>query len=148
MDLRDASIRATFSEDHHRCDELWTQVERAADAGNRDEAQRAWQAFRDAMERHFRMEEEIVFPAFESATGMLAGPTAVMRSEHAQMRQLMERMDAAAGAGDLSALADHGDTLLMIIQQHNVKEEGMLYPMADRALGPQMADLGERLRPF
>ena len=31
-------------------------------------------------------------------------------------------------------MLDHGDTLLMIAQQHNVKEENILYPMADDAL--------------
>lgn len=148
MELKDASIRTTFTEDHHRCDELWADVERAADSGNRDVATRTWQLFHDAMERHFKMEEEVLFPAFESATGMHQGPTTVMRSEHVQMRQLMERMDAAAKAGDLEGLANHGDTLLMIIQQHNVKEEGMLYPMADRALGSQLPSLAQRLQSF
>ena len=39
-----------------------------------------------------------------------------------------------------------GDTLLMLMQQHNVKEEGMLYPMAARLLGgPAWGPLGEAL---
>lgn len=29
----------------------------------------------------------------------------------------------------------------MVIQQHNVKEENMLYPMTERALGPHWQEL-------
>jgi hemerythrin-like domain-containing protein len=38
-----------------------------------------------------------------------------------------------------------GDTLLMLIQQHNQKEEHMLYTMAERALAADWAKLRERL---
>jgi len=77
----------------------------------------------------------VIFPAFEQATGMTdGGPTSVMRSEHAQMRGLIEQMGVAADADNYDELVDIGDTLLMLTQQHNQKEEQMLYPMCDRAL--------------
>lgn len=140
--------RAFFQADHRRCDGLWSEVERAVDAGG-GEAQ-AWGAFAEAMERHFRMEEEVLFPRLEERTGMPAGagPTAVMRAEHAQMRGLIAQMGAAAASGDWETLADHGDTLLMLTQQHNVKEEGILYPMADQALGASWGELITALEPF
>ena len=57
------------------------------------------------------------------------------------MRGLVRHMNSLAEAGDAESLADEGDTLLMLIQQHNAKEEGILYPMADRLLFPQWAAL-------
>ena len=34
------------------------------------------------MERHFLMEETVLFPTFEDISGMRQGPTQVMRMEH------------------------------------------------------------------
>jgi len=37
--------------------------------------------------------------------------------------------------------AGHAETLHILMQQHNMKEEQVLYPMTDRLLGGQAADL-------
>ena len=98
------------------------------------------------MKHHLAMEEEVLFPAFEEATGMSGGgPTFVMRGEHDRMRAVLRFMAKAVEAGDADELMDQGDTLMMLIQQHNVKEEGMLYPMSEDVLGPRWPALRERL---
>jgi hemerythrin-like domain-containing protein len=135
-----------FTLDHRRCDSRWVEVEAAAEAGDADAVKESWRTFQNGLSKHLRMEEEVLFPAFERATGMTAGgPTFVMRSEHDQMRGLLEQMNAAANSGDHDELVDLGDTLLMLIQQHNQKEEHMLYPMAERALASDWAKIRERL---
>ena len=127
-------LTAFATHDHRQCDLLWAEVEAAE--GDTSAALKAWQRFTEAMERHFQMEEQVLFPAFEEATGMHGhGPTVVMRMEHQQMRGVLATMEEAAAAEDLDLLLDHGDTLLMLIQQHNAKEEGMLYPMSERSVG-------------
>jgi len=135
---------AYFAGEHQDCDEAWSQVEAAIDARAPEAAER-FRAFEAAMRRHFAMEEEVLFPALEDATGMRSGPTVVMRAEHAQMRAVLDQMAYAANLGELADVLDHGDTLLMIIQQHNVKEENILYPMADRALLPRWPELKKKL---
>ncbi len=143
------SLKEFFTLDHRRCDENWAEVEAVAEAGNAEAKQAKWRIFRDTMLRHLRMEEEVMFPAFEQATGMTSGgPTFVMRSEHEQMRGLIEQMGAAADGDDYQELVDLGDTLLMLIQQHNQKEEGMLYPMAEQALMDDWATISERLSEY
>ncbi len=135
-----------FTLDHRRCDSSWVEVEAAAEAGDANAVQQSWSRFQGALLKHLRMEEEVLFPAFEQATGMTqGGPTFVMRSEHDQMRGLLEQMNSAANGGDYGELVDLGDTLLMLIQQHNQKEEHMLYPMAERALAADWTKLRERL---
>jgi hemerythrin-like domain-containing protein len=139
-------LKEFFTLDHRRCDEMWAEVEAAAQAGDVEAKKESWRTFQGEMLRHLRMEEEVMFPAFEQATGMTdGGPTFMMRSEHEQMRGLIEQMGAAADRDDYDELVDLGDTLLMLIQQHNQKEEHMLYPLAERALGADWAKIRERL---
>ena len=140
------SLKEFFTLDHRRCDEKWAEVEAAAQAGDVEVEKEKWRIFQGEMLRHLRMEEEVMFPAFEQASGMTeSGPTFVMRSEHEQMRGLIEQMGAAADADDYDELVDLGDTLLMLIQQHNQKEEQMLYPMAEQVLVDNWATIRERL---
>lgn len=140
------SLPQFFTLDHRRCDEKWAEVEAAVQAGDVELAKERWRTFQSQMLRHLRMEEEVMFPAFEQATGMTqAGPTFMMRSEHDQMRGLIEQMGTSADGDDHDELVELGDTLLMLIQQHNQKEEHMLYPMAERALTAGWAEILAKL---
>ena len=69
------------------------------------------------------------------AAPLTAGATAVMRSEHAQMRELLR--DARAGC-EAMLLTDVVDRLLLLIQQHNPKQENVLYPTVDQTLADQL----------
>lgn len=140
------SLSDYFTFGHRSCDAQWADVEAAADAGKAEDTARAWRRFEASLRRHLAQEEEVLFPAFEQTTGMTdAGPTFVMRSEHTQMRGLLDQMAAALERGEAQELLDLGDTLLLLIQQHNQKEEHMLYPMSEQALAARWAALREEL---
>lgn len=134
-----------FTQDHRDCDELWAQVEAAVEAKNTELAKTLWVSFDKVLRAHLAMEEEILFPAFERATGMTGGPTAMMRMEHTQMRGVLDQMASDAATDDFESVADHGDTLLMLIQQHNMKEENMLYPMTEQHLAGEWSQLAEQI---
>lgn len=127
-------ITDLLSSDHTHCDELFADAEEAAAKQDWPAASRLFAEFRAAMERHLGAEEETLFPAFEDRTGMRAGPTQVMRSEHEQMRGLMEQMQAAVERQSDAGYLGLSETLLMLMRQHNLKEEQILYPMTDQAL--------------
>jgi len=93
------------------------------------------------MERHFQKEEDTLFPAFEQATGNAMGPTRVMRLEHRQMRDALAEMSNALAGGDLEDYLGQAETLLILMQQHNIKEEQILYPMCDQILGAAAAGM-------
>jgi len=143
------STATTLSEyfilDHRRSDKYWSAVEEAAENDDSNAACAAWNIFQSAQRHHLSMEEELLFPAIEQATGMSGGPTDVMRMEHEQMRGVLDQMSAAVDDHDFQQLLDLGDTLLILVQQHNEKEEGMLYPMAEEALGADWAQLQQQL---
>ena len=76
------------------------------------------------------------------------GPTAMMKMEHQQMRGLLDLIGAAMSSGDTEEALELGDTQLMLIQQHNVKEEGLLYPMAENMLASEWVALAEQLEKY
>ena len=61
---------------------------------------------------------------------------------------LLDQIEAAMKSGDAEQAMDLGDTLLMLIQQHNIKEEGMLYPMAENMLAGNWANLAKLLEEY
>jgi hemerythrin-like domain-containing protein len=135
---------------HHRhCDDLFVAAEESAQRGDWAAAAPAFARFNDQMRAHFEAEEGLLFPAFEAATGMSEGPTRMMRHEHEQMRSLLSQLADACAAHDGEGYAGVAETLLMLMQQHNMKEENMLYPMCDQALGAEAervaADMGALL---
>jgi len=145
----EAGLAGFFAQDHRDCDSKWVELEGLLDSGSSDATNQAWKEFDDSMRRHFAMEEDILFPAFDARSGMGGGgPTAMMRMEHQQMRGLLDQIGAAMSTGDTEEALDLGDTLLMVIQQHNVKEEGMLYPMAQNMLAGEWAALAEQLEKY
>ncbi len=97
------------------------------------------------MEHHFSMEESVLFPSFEERVGQTMGPTQMMRMEHTQMRQLFTDMAQAVEQRDRERYLGLSETLMMIMQQHNMKEEQMLYRMIDQAFGPESGELIEKM---
>lgn len=131
--------------DHRHCDEAFVDAEHAVVRRDWEAATAALRSFVEATERHLRREEDVLFPAFEAATGMVGGPTQMMRFEHAQMRELLEQMQAALERRERDPFAGSAETLLVLMQQHNMKEENILYPMCDQHLSAETGELLARL---
>jgi hemerythrin-like domain-containing protein len=140
------TISSYMTDDHHRCDELFAQAESAASGQDWSAIATDLQAFLDSMAKHFKMEEEVLFPAFEQRTGMSMGPTQVMRMEHEQMRELFQAMADAVGNQDKDEFLGQAETLLVMMQQHNMKEEQILYRMADQMLAGELEEVLQRMR--
>ena len=130
---------------HKHCDDLFVAAEESVQRGDWVAAASAFERFHGQMTAHFEAEEGILFPAFEGAAGMSDGPTQMMRYEHEQMRSLLSQLAAACEARDGEAYDGAAETLLMLMQQHNMKEENILYPMCDQALGAEAERLGAKL---
>lgn len=143
------SITSFLTQDHRDADSLLA-------AADRHGARRDWRdcaeklsAFRAALETHMKLEEEVLFPAFEQVTSTDSGPTAVMRAEHREMLEALDAIEAAAAATD----GDHFDPLLRsftsFMDAHSMKEERILYPMCDRMVDTLTAgELRRKLASF
>ena len=92
---------------------------------------------------HHHKEEGVLFPTMVGA-GMPKeqGPIAVMLSEHEQGRAFTQQMRAAAErltTGDRAAaakVAENARGYAVLLRQHIVKEESVLFNMAEQVLGP------------
>lgn len=115
--------------DHRRCDELFALAESNWNDGDAHSAKENLDSFDLGMRAHLSKEENYLFPEFVKSTGMTGGPIHVMMMEHNQMREMLNQMIQACHANKMDDALAIGDTLLILIQQHNMKEEGMLYPM-------------------
>jgi iron-sulfur cluster repair protein YtfE (RIC family) len=140
---------ARLIHEHHECDSQFARAEGAVQRGDWASAQRAYTEAEAALLDHFHTEESRLFPAFEAATGLVQGPTAVMREEHAAMRAILQACRTQLEAGDADGFGAELDTLFIMLQQHNVKEENVLYPLCRaRVVGLDEVLAGSSTRPF
>lgn len=127
--------------DHRRLESIFSTTEQHVASGAFGEAGARFAEFSCGLKRHILMEEGILFPAFERATGMSGGgPTAVMRAEHVEIKRLLDEIASAIRDSRADRFTDAARGLHSVLGEHNMKEEQILYPMSDQAAG------GERER--
>ena len=127
-------ISSYMRHEHRECDELFSTAEKSVIDGNFEEAEKQFLLFADETLRHFKKEEETLFPTFEEISGSTEGPTMVMRHEHEQVRGLIGKMAGAIESKDMDAYLSMAESMMILLQQHNMKEEQMLYAMCDRMI--------------
>lgn len=128
------TIADYLTAEHRACDCLLEPAEDHARAQRWDAAAACVRAFVDALAAHLDKEEQVLFPALEAAAGNGFGPTQVMRGEHDGMRELFDRLQDDIARRDLGDFLGSIDTLTILVGQHNMKEERVLYPMAAQLL--------------
>ena len=91
---------------------------------------------------HHAKEEDLLFVEMEAAGfSRQAGPTSGMLQDHVMVRRCVGRMEASldkVAAGDAAALegfASAAREFVDLLRGHIHKEDDILYPMADEALG-------------
>ena len=136
-----ATVTDYLTADHRRLDAILDDAARlAASPATAARALARYEEFQRGLTRHILVEEEILFPAFERASGMSGGgPTAVMRVEHVAIREILADLHAALSASDPGRFQYGVTDLVGVLSPHNMKEEHMLYPMSDQFAGDDRA---------
>jgi hemerythrin-like domain-containing protein len=128
------SIANYLTKEHREGEDIFAKAEGAAAKGDFVATKEEFLNFADETLLHFKKEEEEFFPLFEEITGSEDGPTMVMKFEHEQVRGLMGKMAEAVENEDKDAYLSLAESMMILLQQHNMKEEQMLYAMADRVV--------------
>ncbi len=129
-----ADIKEYLTNDHRACDEVFASMEQAVSSNGMASAKEIFEKFSADLANHFAMEELVMFVEFEQKTGMTQGPTQMMRMEHEQMRNLLAQLRETFESDNQEKFFGLSETLMILMQQHNMKEEQMLYPMAQQHL--------------
>lgn len=141
-----STISSFLTADHRACDEEFANLENAVANGDWEESAIKLNKFITDLLHHFDMEEKVMFPTFEDVTGMTQGPTMIMRMEHDQMRQLLNALQEDLDKKDKNHFFGVSESLMMLMQQHNMKEEQMLYAMADVHLASLVPQVIENMK--
>ncbi|MGE5649121.1 hemerythrin domain-containing protein [Noviherbaspirillum sp. UKPF54] len=127
--------------DHQRCDELFAHVETNVALKEWRRAEENFRLFSGALDRHIWMEEGILFPTFEKTIRGSGMPLGMLRVEHQRIRAIVNRICDALCRSDPVDFMLHTETFALLMQQHSVKEEDMLYPLLDRILGSHTTEI-------
>ncbi len=134
-------LKEFMTTDHRACDDTFAAMEQKANNDGITAAKDMYEKMAEEMEHHFQMEERVLFPAFEEKTGMRQGPTQMMRMEHEQMRQLISDIGEAVSNDNKDRFFGLTETMMIMLQQHNMKEEQMLYSMIQQHMAPEAEQL-------
>ncbi len=146
------SIAGFLGADHQRIAKLWSTTLSAFERSDFNAMHERTAEFIAAMRRHLRMEEQILFAAIEEKTGQSkTGQTHAMRLEHREIERVLHGLTPLLTVQErwtaIQAIEGGLTDPSALFRSHDVKEETVLYPMADRLLGAQSArKLIERMR--
>ncbi|MBI5241234.1 MAG: hemerythrin domain-containing protein [Elusimicrobia bacterium] len=95
---------------------------------------------------HHAKEEDILFPELgQPGVEMHCDPRGQMLHEHDLGRGFVRGLEAALKAGKPAELVENARGYCGLLEEHIYKEDNILYPMAEEAMGAQRsAKLGER----
>jgi iron-sulfur cluster repair protein YtfE (RIC family) len=143
--MEPTTITCFFQQDHERLDALFRQFQELKRSDSAKAAE-AFKEFKFGLQRHIVWEEELLFPRWEQATGITAGPTRVMRIEHRRIGEALEAIHKKVQAGDPESDQEE-QQLIALLASHNQKEERILYPAIDQTLDePDRAALFAEMR--
>ncbi|MFH2204331.1 MAG: hemerythrin domain-containing protein [Elusimicrobiota bacterium] len=97
---------------------------------------------------HHAKEEDILFAELSGpGVAMHCDPREQMLYEHDAGRKFVRGLEEAVAAGDKGRVVENAGGYAQLLRQHIYKEDRILYPMAEQALGEERgAKMAERFR--
>ena len=132
--------------DHRRCDDLFSQIEVSITRKEWGQAEEKFQQFEHALKQHLEMEETVLFPAFKEAMQNPTVPLAMLQLEHQHIRMMIGRLYESLCRCDAVDFMIHTETFTILMQEHSIKEEDMLYPLLDRTLSGNTSEIVHAMR--
>ena len=134
--MSERTISTMFDEDHERLDALFKSFQ-TLKRTDFPKAKNAFLEFKAGLQRHVVWEEDVLFPLWERKSGMTGGgPTIVMRSEHREIGEWLEAIHRKLLAQNPETEREE-ETLLDLLDRHNMSEEEVLYPQMDRMISAE-----------
>ncbi len=100
------------------------------------------------LKRHMALEEEVLYPAYESTPHAPQGPTTALRAEHDDLVRLIRDMLALIKTRDSDRVMEGLAHLENRMIKHHEKEEDIFLPMASHILNTSRDELLSRMAGF
>ena len=100
------------------------------------------------LKRHMDLEEEVLYPAYESTPHAPQGPTAALREEHSAIVRLIRDMGRIINTKDSEHVLSGLTHLEFQMIKHHEKEEDIFLPMASHILNTSRVELLRKLSEF
>ena len=134
--------------EHSLYEDLLGECKEAAEIEDWGTVNRAVHELVTHLNRHMALEEEVLYPAYESATHAPQGPTAALREEHAGIVRLIQDMARVIKTMDSDHVLECLAHLESQMIKHHEKEEDIFLPMASHILNTSRDELLSKLAEF
>lgn len=128
------TLQRYFDSEHEKLDELLAELEQTLLANQLAHAREQLARFAGKLDRYIRGEELILFPVFDQLAETAPVPTSAMRREHERLLRMVtaisRRIERSERADALAIVRN----LRSIYLLHNVKEDGVIYPLVALAV--------------
>lgn len=127
------TIGKAFAEDHRRLEAELSGASSLIEAEDWPAASARFVRFREGIERHIEVEEQVLFPAVEN--GAEIPLTAILRKGHRDLKVFFDEVEDAILDRDQSEALRIISAMCALLERHDKKEEAELYPVAQERLG-------------
>lgn len=131
--------------DHKHFESVVYKCRTACDAADWETAVGLLEQLASEYKSHIRMEEGVLFPAYEALPGVSTNPTASLKQDHNQIFRLFSHITQELKDGAYDNSAQNLSLLFRTLIRHHEKEEELFLPMASELLASKK---GELLRRF
>ena len=100
------------------------------------------------LKRHMALEEEVLYPAYESAPHAPQGPTTALREEHTGIVRLVQDMARIITTRDSGHVLESLAHLEYQMIKHHEKEEDIFLPLASHILNDSQDKLLRKMSEF
>lgn len=115
-----------ISSQHRQLDQFHELVATALEHGEPAQVRSAFTRFRDALEAHFSVEDDVYFPAVHGLRPELERELTALVADHREMRRQLEKVQALFDADRLAEGGAALDAMVTALIDHEAREERLL----------------------
>lgn len=123
-----------FDEEHRALDHQLAEVEYFAERRAFAQAGKRFGELEQALERHMREEDDVLFPWFVDHTGDPEGVVAILTGQHRRLRLAMEAVNGALTEHDFARFSSSVKVLSTLLGAHHHSEERLLHQKLEAML--------------
>ena len=135
-----------LNHDHRAFEALLARCEEAAEREDWKSAKQLFNELVVHLKAHMQMEEEVLYPAYESLAEAPQGPTTALRVEHDEIVRLVRDLSRVLATKNSDLFLDALLPLDKALTGHHQKEEEIFLPMAGHALVERREEITAKLK--